>query len=403
MDNFPLDNNFGIDNNVNDVTELIFGLAKPKEAKPIEPVVKKNIATPIKDEDENLDEQVNENKPVDKKITADDFLNDLNQDSDADDEDSKQVPSKIITPKENNEPDSSEEEHSEFLEITKELVKLGIFKDRDEDETDPIKTGEAFKNRFAKEVAEKANEDIYNFIMSKHGEEGMEVFDALFVKGVSIKEYLSKYSEIQSFENLDMSLDENQKTIFREGYRRQGMAEDKIERKLQRAIDYGDLEEESKDIYEIILKQDREENNNRIAQAQQAEQAKRDMKIKYLNDMNTILASKLKEKEFDGIPVTEKTARETFEYLTKEKWITQDGKRLTDFENDLRNLDDPKNHELRVKLALLLKNKIDLSKIKSTLVSKDSNELFGKLVRKENQIKRTSKTILPGSAFFENL
>ena len=392
MDNFPLDNNFGIDNNVNDVTELIFGLAKPKDAKPIEPVVKKNIATPIKDEDENLDEQSNENKPVDKKITADDFLNDLNQDSDADDEDSKQVSPKIITPKENNEPDSSEEEHSEFLEITKELVKLGIFKDRDEDETDPIKTGEAFKNRFAKEVAEKANEDIYNFIMSKHGEEGMEVFDALFVKGVPIKEYLTKYSEIQSFENLDMSLDENQKTIFREGYRRQGMAEDKIERKLQRAIDYGDLEEESKDIYEIILKQDREENNNRIAQAQQAEQAKRDMKIKYLNDMNTILASKLKEKEFDGIPVTEKTARETFEYLTKEKWITEDGKRLTDFENDLRNLDDPKNHELRVKLALLLKNKIDLSKIKSTLISKDSNELFGKLVRKENQIKRTSKT-----------
>lgn len=405
MDNFLSggSQSFGIQTSesiTNDMADLIFGgqpVNSDSKTTPIkrEPIKKKAIAQPIKDEDEELEPEQPEQKPT---FTADDLLDNIdNVETEEDEETDKQKPSpKKFEPQ-------PENEHSEFEEITKELVKLGIFKERDEDTLKPVKTGEAFRDRFKQEVTEKANNDIYNFIMSKHGEEGMEVFDALFVKGVPIKDYLNKYVDIQNFETMDLSTEDNQKAVFREAYRRQGLAEDKIERKLQRAVDYGDLEEESKDLHEIILKQDKEENNNRLAEAQEAEAQKRAEKNQYMNNMNLILGQKLKDKDFDGIPVTDKVARETFDYLTTPKWRTPEGEEITDFENDLRNLQDPSNHELRVKLALLLKNKLDLTKIKARLVSQDSNEVFGRLVRKDNQIKRIKNTIQPGANFFDTL
>lgn len=396
-----------------DVADMILGGTPASAATPIkkEPIKKKPIAKPIKVEDEDDEDQEPEQQDVEPKpkLTADDLFEQMDDEGNEDDEEEVEAPENIIKTDPNKKPapkqftPQQEEEHSEFEEITKELIKLGIFKERDEDSTSPIKTGESLRDRFLRETQEKANNDIYNFIMSKHGDEGLEVFDALFVKGVPIKDYLNKYTEIQDYEKMDLTKEDVQKAVFREGYRRQGLSEDKIEKKLQRAIDYGDLEEESKDLHEILLKQDRADMNNRLAQAQEEEEAKRAEKQHYMNNMNVILGQKLKEREFDGIPVTDKVARETYDYLTTPKWVTPEGQQITDFENDLRNLEDPRNHELRVKLALLLRNKLDLSKIKAKLVSQESNEVFGRLVKKDNQVRRVKNTPQPGANFFDIL
>lgn len=357
------------------------------------------------DDDSNNDAHVNRDPfPIRDKLSADELLDSLGQ---TDDEDTDPTPAPV-EPKPNPQlqadPEPNDDEDDTFSNLTKELVKAGVFQERDEDSTNPVKTPEAFKERWVREKQEQANNEIYNFIMSKHGQEGLDAFDAMFVKGVSPKDYLSKYSEIQKFQNLDLSTEDNQKMVFRETHRRQGWAEDKIERKLQRVIDYGDLEEETRDQHEILVKQEREDMNLKVAEAAEKAEFERQEKQQYANNLNLIFGEKLKEKEFDGIPVTEKVARETYDYLTTEKWVLPSGEKLTDFDKDVLELRLPKNHEIKVKLALLLRNKLDLSKIKSKAVSAESNRVFDTLVKRDTQQRRTGKTAPAiGKSFLEGL
>jgi len=411
----PQTNSFGIQQASvisNETADLLFGggstASDPNNVTPL----KKNKFKPEENKPELIEEENNDTQnnrqPFDikAKFTADDLLNSLQDDKeDTISDPTKQTPTaKEIAPTNTETADEETYEDNTFLNLTKELVKAGIFKDRDEDSTSPINTPEAFKERWTKEKQEQTNNEIYNFIMSKHGEEGLEAFDAIFVKGISPKDYLTKFAEVQRFENIDLSIEDNQKSIFREAYRRQGLSEDKIERKLQRTIDYGDLEEETRDLHEVLLKQEREDMNDKVAQA--AEQANLQMRQKneYLNNLNLIIGDKLKQKEFDGIPVTDKIARETYEYLTKENWVLPSGEKLTDFDKDILELRDPKNHELKVKLGLLLKNKLDLSKLKNKIISTDSNRVFDSLVKRDTQIRRTNKTAsILGKSFLDNL
>jgi hypothetical protein len=398
---------------ISDATaDLIFGggtpSTDPSQVAPIkkEPK-KKQVVQPIQndDDDDDLDPNVHVNRvapPAPQTFSPDDIL-----DAPLEDDDDAAEPAPNAKPKPNEpseaEPTDNDDTESTFEDIAKELVKLGIFKERDADSTKPLKTGEDFRDRFLQEKQDAVNEGIYNFIMSKHGEEGIEMFDAVFVKGIPIKDFAEKYSEIQSMENLDLSVEDNQKKIYREAYRRQGLSEDKIEKKLQRAIDYGDLAEEATDLHEIVLKQEREDMNFKLAQAQEVEANKRAQKQEYLNNLNQIFGAKLKEREFDGIPVTDKVARDTYDYMTSEKWVLPSGEKLTDFDKDILELRDPKNHEMKVKLALLLKQKLDLSKIKQKAITNDSNRVFDSLVKREAQVRRTQKVIPTSKSFLENL
>ena len=76
------------------------------------------------------------------------------------------------------------------------------------------------------------------------------------------------------------------------------------------------------------------------------------------------MSDKLKEKEFDGIPLTDQIAREGFNFLTQEKYKLPTGETLTEFDKFILELKRPENHTLKVKLALLAMKKLDLSNIK---------------------------------------
>ncbi len=406
-------NSFGIQQAsvINDETaDLIYGggsvasnpagIAPIKKKKPI-------VAQPIVPEEEDEDDETQNNRdpfPVEDKLSADDLFTQLEEKKDEEVEPTPPPKAPIEPKAEEVEEDATEpDEDNTFGNITKELIKMGIFKQRDDDTSNPVKTGESLRDRFQLESEEAANEKIYNFIMSKHGQDGLDAFDAIFVKGVPAKDYLSKFDKLQSFQNMDLSQEENQKRVFREAYRRQGLPEDKIEKKLQKSIDYGDLEEETADLHEILLKQEQDELSYQVEQSAAQEEAKRQQKAEYANNLQLIFGQKLKERDFDGIPVTEKVAKETYDYLTTEKWVLPSGEKLTDFDKDVLELRDPKNHELKVKMALLLRTKLDLSKVKTKAVTTESNRVFDTLVKREAQAKRTQKTTPPTHTFLDGL
>jgi hypothetical protein len=116
------------------------------------------------------------------------------------------------------------------------------------------------------------------------------------------------------------------------------------------------------------------------------------IKQQYSNNVNAILQDKLKGKEFDGIPLNPKLATELQDFLVQDRYKTPSGEMLTEFDRTILELKRPENHEMKVKVALLLKileKDPTLSTIQKTAVTKKTNDLFGEVSR---QVKTSTKS-----------
>ena len=115
----------------------------------------------------------------------------------------------------------------------------------------------------------------------------------------------------------------------------------------------------------------------------------------------SILQDKLKAKEFDGIPLNPKLATELQDFLITEKWKTNSGENLTDFDRTVLELKRPENHEMKVKVALLLKileKDPTLSTIQKSGVTKKTDSLFGEVARQATKSSvKSSKSDKPNS------
>ena len=285
--------------------------------------------------------------------------------------------------------EESTDNDNTFNLLAKNLYELGIFNKLD-DEEEEINTPEDFKEQWVKQLTAQSNSQIYNFLTDKHGEEGVELFNSLFVNGVDPKEYLSKYTEIQSLENIDLTEESTQEQVYKTYYKKLGWAEDKISKKIQKLKDYGELEEEATDAHEKLLELEQKELSSKKAQKEAEEEAKQQFKLHYAQSVNQILSEKLKQREFDGIPLTEKIARETYENLVVEKYKLPTGEKLTEFDKKILELRKPENYEMKVKLWLLLQNNLDLSKVKTKAISEKTDKLFSNMITKEKVNKRTN-------------
>lgn len=293
---------------------------------------------------------------------------------------------------------STGDESINYSSLVNSLVSLGVLNELDEGEQ--IESDEQFASKFQKDAINRANQEIYNILTERHGEKALEAFKAIYVNGMTPEDYFGRQIEISSVRDLDMTDESNQERVLAKYFKSQGLNEDKVQSKIERLRNLGELESESTDAHEIIVRQEEEKFQADLVRKEQEEQSILIQKRDYFNNLQTILADKLKAREFDGIPVTDKSARETIDYLYTEKWKLPNGEKLTDFDKDILELKNPKNHELKVKLALLLRNKLDLSKIKPTsTVSTQTKKLFQDLVIKDKTIQRT--TSKPSSSFFD--
>ena len=295
--------------------------------------------------------------------------------------------------------DDSVEDVINYQALVNGLVSLGVLNELGEDEE--ITTEEQFAMKFQADALKKANQEIYNILTERHGEKGIEAFDAIYVNGMSPAEYFGKQSAIENLKEIDLSIEANQQRVIEELYRRQGFSEDKIARKIEKLKDYGDLEEESTLSHELLIQQDEERFSQEVERKSQEAKAIQLQRQTYLQSLQTIMSEKLKTREFDGIPVTEKVANETLDYLYTEKWKLPTGEKLTDFDRDILELKKPEKHSLKIKLALLLRNDLDLTKLKtpSKAISNDTKKLFDGLAVKDKTIKR--QTINTNKSFFD--
>ena len=343
-----------------------------KEAKP-KPSVKK---APVQEEEEIMDE----NSFLDEEEEEE---NKEEETSESEDEEKDEVePSK-----------EEEDQYNPFAEFGKELYSLGVLTKGENGEEIAIETGDQLLEAIQEEKLQGAQQ-ILNYHLSKHGEKHRDFLLAVF-NGVDPEEYFASYSKIESFEGIDLTKEDNQKAVFREFFRRQGLKSEKIEKLLQKSIEDGDLEEFSTDYHQIIVDKDKE-SLDALKTKKQQEQLQKEQKEKvYENSIRTILQKKLQEKEFDGIPVSTDTANTAYDFLYTKKYQLDSGELITEFDRFFLELKNPQNHELRVKIALLALNNFDLNVVKPSIISKETDALFASIQRKNKKSTTTPVKTTP--------
>jgi len=326
-----------------------------------------------------------ETPAIDENKSITDFLMDDEEEKEDEDEPVKKVSPISTTP--NTENNEEEGESNQFTALSKDLLKLGVFsKEEDEDDV-PINNAEEFLERFNAEKKKGAIEVVNNFI-GQFGEEYQQAFDAIYVKGVNPKDYFGAFNQIQSFADMDLAQEANQVKVITQALTDQGLDPEDVTTEVERLKNYGDLESVAGKHHKVLIKKE-------AVKLQQLEQEKEvqlqqqaQYKQQYSTNVNQVLQDKLKNKEFDGIPLNPKLAGELQDFLTIDKYKTNSGETLTEFDKTILELKRPENHEKKVKIALLLKileKDPTLSTIQKTGITKKSNELFGEVARQASK------------------
>ena len=269
-----------------------------------------------------------------------------------------------------------ENEESQFSALSRDLFKLGVFTEEEDEE--PITTPEQFLEKFKSEKIKGANEMVDNFI-GQFGEDYKQAFDAIFVKGVDPKEYFGTYNNIVNFAELDLTREDNQETVVRQSLLNQDWAPEEVSEEIERLKNIGDLEIVAKRHHKGLVKKEAQKLQELEQKAEQQLQQKQYMKQQYIQNVQTVLQEKLKAKEFDGIPLNPQLTNELQDFLLNDKWKTPQGELLTDFDKTILDLKKPENHTQKVKVALLLKlleKDPSLSTIQKAGISKKSDKLF---------------------------
>ena len=294
-----------------------------------------------------------------------------------------------------------EPEVSRFTALATDLLKLGVFTNEEDGEEEPITSPEQFLERFQEEKKKGAIEVVNNFI-GQFGEDYQQAFDAIFVKGVDPKDYFGTYNAIQSFTDLDLSDEGNQIAVIKQTLADQDYDPEDITTEIERLKNYGDLESVAAKHHKVLIKkeaaklQQLEEVRSKQLQQQAA------FKQQYVQNVNSVLQDKLKAKEFDGIPLNSKLATELQDFLITDRYKTGSGEMLTEFDKTILELKRPENHEMKVKVGLLLKileKDPTLSTIQKSGITKKSNELFGEVARQASKSSIKSSKSTPTSWF----
>lgn len=353
-------------------------------------------------------EEPSEDKKDDPVKGIQDFLYGEDTEESEEDEEPAIAPAKKATQPADNQEDSNDEDSeeaptSQFTALSNDLFKLGVFSKEDEEEEAAIDTPEAFLERFQAEKKKGAIEIVDNFI-GQFGEDYQKAFDAIFVKGVDPKDYFGAFSQIQSFAEMDLTQENNQVAVIKQALTDQGFEPEDVITEVERLKNYGDLESVAAKHHKVLIKKEGQKLQQMEQQKEVQLQQQQAIKQQYYQNVNNVLQEKIKAKEFDGIPINPKLAGELQDFLVTDKYKTNSGETLTDFDRTILELKRPENHATKVKLALIMKimeKDPTLSTIQKTGITKKSNELFGEVARQAQKSSVKSKPSTKSTSWFQ--
>ena len=376
--------------NPEDVTPIVNEIDTPKVETNDGPQRGKDITPP-----KSVDGKTDEEKQSGESLIAD-FLTDSDEDDEDDDiqiDPANDALKKASEDLDDDADDDDSEDDNKFTALSNDLFNLGVF-NKEEDEEVSINTPEEFLERFNAEKKKGATELVQNFI-GQFGEDYQNAFDSIFVKGVDPKEYFGAYNNVVNFSEMDLSKEQNQVSIMKQALSDQGFEPEDISKEIERLQNYGDLDTVATRHHKVLVKKEAKKLQQLDNEAAQIQEQKTHIKNQYVQNVQSILSEKLEEKEFDGIPINSNLANELQDFLLVDKWKTPAGENLTDFDRAILDLKRPENHEMKVKVGLLMKvleKDPTLATIQRKGVSKQADKLFGEVARQVTKSKSNKST-----------
>lgn len=276
-----------------------------------------------------------------------------------------------------------------FQEIADNLVEMNLFVPEEGEEKVIVGSAEEFADRFQKSYQKGAVNHIEQ-IVGQYGPEYAEAFDAIFVNGLSPKEYYTRSAQIQNYEELNLESEDAQKQVYRDYMTRQGLPTERIEAKLQKMIDLGELEEEAKDYHELLVASEKQELQQRTEQAAQHQEQQANAVAQYNSLLVSTIDNKLKDKQIDGIPLTPAKAESVKKFISAPAYKLPNGSTITSLEHFWYEIQRPENIELKIKVGLLAQEGFKTESIAKKVITDNSNKLFQNLSNKEKTTKRNS-------------
>ena len=346
---------------------------------------KKDIQSFLYGEDDEESEEETNDKPAVAPAKKAAQTTDNQEDSKDDNEEGEEAPT------------------SQFTALSRDLFKLGVFSKEEDEEEATIETPEAFLEKFQAEKKKGAIEIVDNFI-GQFGEDYQKAFDAIYVKGVKPEDYFGAFNQIKSFTDMDLTQENNQVAVIKQALTDQGFEPEDVTTEVERLKNYGDLESVATKHHKVLIKKEGQKLQQMEQEREAQLQQQQAIKQQYYQNVNNVLQEKIKAKEFDGIPINTKLAGELQDFLVTDKYKTNSGETLTDFDRTILELKRPENHATKVKLALLMKimeKDPTLSTIQKTGITKKSNELFGEVARQAQKSSVKSKPVTQPTSWFQ--
>lgn len=252
-------------------------------------------------------------------------------------------------------------ELTEYAQLSEGLFKSGIWnRDEDEDPDFYPESEEDFIERWNYESQKMANGYVSQ-LAGRYGEEAQQLFDAVFINGVPVKDYVSKWQESQDFKSMDMQDESNQERVVRAFLEQQGVPDNKITDKIKKLKMSEDLEDEANTYHSALVKKQEDEMKKIEEDSRKRIELKKQADAQYSSGIRTILNEKARLQDFDGIPVNRVSADQAVDMLDTKKWKLPSGELVTDWDVIQMELNNPQNWEVKAKLALLF-NKYEKGK-----------------------------------------
>ena len=209
------------------------------------------------------------------------------------DDDEEETEEDVATPtpakaKAEEEEEDDDVAESPFVSLSKDLFKLGVFTQDDDEEDAVIETPEQFLEKFNAEKKKGAIEIVDNFI-GQFGEDYQKAFDAIFVKGVDPKDYFGVYNNVVNFAELDLSNEDNQVRVIKQALADQGFDSEDITTEVERLRNYGDLETVASKHHKVLVKKEAAKLQQMEQQAEQQLQQKAMVRNQYIQDRKSVV------------------------------------------------------------------------------------------------------------------
>jgi len=250
-------------------------------------------------ENQDIDD-TQENDDIDD---SNDIVDDSNDDGSNDDDTGHKGTDKDSKTKDGEGEGLSEAEPEIAQYVQEELAKvLGIEFDEDQ------------KFNSIKEVVEYLEELVESSSKPEFASEDIEKMNKFVANGGNLSDYLkTAYGEID-LNNIDLSVEGNQKAVIRELLKEKGYSEARIKKSIERYEDAGVLEDEAEDAKELLAEIREEKAEKLLEEKEKEKKAIAEQQQKYITSVEQSVKSL---ESVRGIPISVKEKKQLLDYIFK--------------------------------------------------------------------------------------